>query len=225
MKFFRKKYRTDENGGTYCYNWSFRTRTKNPCHCGFVFSITIASYTFGISAGVRLSDLMPRNSKFIQQWRLRHPGFYFDAWHGHTATGWESRMGWQEWQPQDGKWHQWGIWASAHIWSAVLGISVDERHLNGSFGFWHLDRQRSYWSPGFNDHEFPTTDYGRYVCSLSRKEQKKFLAVERALKGAAPMITAVGAQTLSQAPGIFPSIPGNIQPFPASLTTYIQQNQ
>lgn len=225
MKFFRKKYRTDENGGTYYYNWSFLTRTKNPCHCGFVFSVTIATYTFGIGAGARLSDLMPRSGKFIHQWH--RPRFYIDIWHGHKATGWEYALGWQQWTPTDGKWHNWGTWASVHIWSAVLGISVDEQHLNGSFGFWHLDRLRSYWSPGFNDHEFPTTDYGRYVCSLSRKERKKFLAVEKALKSNVvignDIVTYAGS--FNKTNGIYPSIPSQPQAFPASFSTYIQQNQ
>jgi len=123
------------------------------------------------------------------------------------------------------------VLATAYVKDFSLGTSVDfysGGNLAFYLGFLIIRRSYRYWIPNFNDHEFPTTPYGEYVCSLSRKEKKQFLAVERALKGTPARSNSGGYSIALTAirnttgTGISSSIPSKPQAFPASFTTFIQ---
>lgn len=182
MRTFRKKFKTDKDETPYYRKAYIRRVSGNPWQWGGTIFIALGSRWFGISLAWPFFNIAGKDSPVRNALGIKHRLI----WWNKRSSYWWPGSGWKTAAENDLR--DYGCNFNFHIKDFSLGVSTDRGTWTVYLGLWSFGTRKIRWASGFNDEEFPTTEYGRFCLSLSKKELKQFLEVSKKLAGESALI-------------------------------------
>jgi len=216
MQFFRKKFKTDESGGVYYRRMYFLRPRYNPWGWGGCILVSSKTHWLGFSLAWPFFRIEGKGSPVRNAKGSKHRILW---WGKGNAAVWQYGIGLQRSSDRDV--YEWGCQISFFIKDFIIGIATDRGTWKIYFGFWSVGTRTIRWMQGWNDHEFPTTEYGRFCLSIPKKKLKQFMEVNKRLEGVAPCAIDVSFDGPMTA-GVAPSIPQSTISYPPSYTAFIK---